>query len=227
MSIKEKLRQGLIVSCQALPGEPLYQEDTTLMHLMAKAAVEAGAVGIRANSVRDIKRIKETVDVPVIGIIKIDYDDSDIYITPTMKEVDELVEVHCDIIALDCTKRMRPGNIDLETFIKAIKEKYPTQLFMADVSTFEEGQVSHELGIDFIGTTLAGYTPYSKNVDGPNFELIKQLVEAGFDVIAEGKIYTPEQCKAIMDLNVFACVVGGAITRPKEITSRFIKALKK
>ena len=206
------MNKGLIVSCQALENEPLHS--SFIMGKMALAAKEVGAVGIRANSVEDITAIKGEVDLPIIGIIKKDYPGLVPYITPTMKEVDELVNAKVDVIALDATI-----NQDVE-FIKAVMEKYPNQKFMADISTVEEGLRAEKLGFDYIGTTLVGYTEQSKGIN--NFEVLDELIrQCTKPVIAEGNFDTPEKARKAMENGAYAVVVGGAITRPQLITKKF------
>lgn len=222
--ILDKIKGGLIVSCQALASEPLY--DSYIMSKMALAAKLGGAVGIRANTVVDIKAIKEKVDLPLIGIIKQEYDDSDVYITPTMKEVDALAETGCEIIAIDATNRLRPNGETLEAFFTKVREKYPNQLFMADTSCFDEGKKAEELGFNLIGTTMAGYTPYTKGTPLPDFNLMQRYVsELHTPVIAEGGIWVPEQLKKAIDIGVHSAVVGTAITRPRDITKHFAEVL--
>ena len=222
--ILDKIKGGLIVSCQALASEPLY--DSYIMSKMAWAAKLGGAVGIRANTVVDIKAIKEKVDLPLIGIIKQEYDDSDVYITPTMKEVDALVETGCEIIAIDATNRLRPNGETLEAFFTKVREKYPNRLFMADTSCFDEGKKAEKLGFDLIGTTMAGYTPYTKGTPLPDFNLMQRYVsELHTPVIAEGGIWVPEQLKKAIDIGVHSAVVGTAITRPRDITKHFVEVL--
>lgn len=214
------MNRGLIVSCQALENEPLHS--SFIMSRMAVAAKQGGAVGIRANSVEDIKAIKEVVDLPVIGIIKIDYPDMVPYITPTMKEVDALVDIGVDVIAVDATI-----NQDIE-FLKEIFIKYPNQKFMADISTVEEGIRAGELGFHYVGTTLVGYTEQSKGIN--NFDVLEELIKnCKAKIVAEGNFDTPEKARLALEKGAYTVVVGGAITRPQLITKKFndeiIKAL--
>ena len=211
---KEKLfaqiKGGLIVSCQALETEPLYTKEGGVMPLMAKAAAMSGAVGIRANTVRDITQIKQVVDLPVIGIIKKDYPGTPMYITVTMKEVDELVECGVDILAVQGTGALRPDD----------------QLVMADCDNFENAMACAEAGADFVGTTMRGYTPETKGIDDIDFDFVHKLAaECPAKVIAEGHIHYPEQAVKALEAGAFALVVGGAITRPAEITARFTGAI--
>lgn len=218
----DKIKGKLIVSCQALEGEPLY--GIHAMGKMALAAQMAGACAIRAQGVEDILDIKKEVDLPVIGIIKRNYSDSDIYITPTKKEVDELLNTGCEMIALDATDRVRPNNELLVDLINYIHDH--NVLVMADCSTFEEALNAQNLNVDVVSTTLAGYTPYSINVNGPDYALIEKMVkELSVPIIAEGKIHYPDQLKKVMELGVYSAVVGGAITRPLEIAKRFIEVI--
>lgn len=224
-TVLSKIKGGLIVSCQALEDEPLHSP--YIMQRMAVAAMRGGAVGIRANTVPDIRKIKEEVDLPIIGILKRMYDDSEVYITPTMREVDELMEVKPDIIALDSTDRVHPNGQSLREFFGVARKKYPDQLFMADCSTVEEGMTAVELGFDIVGTTMRGYTPYTRGSLLPDFDMIEEMVKrTGRPVIAEGGIWTPEQLKRILDCGVLAAVVGTAITRPMDITRRFTSVIQ-
>lgn len=224
--VLERLRGGLIVSCQALPEEPLHS--SYIMSRMAFAACKGGAAGIRANTVEDIMEIRAAVDLPVIGIIKKVYRETpDVYITPSMEQADALAACGVDIIALDATDRTHPGGLTGRAFLSAVREKYPDKLLMADCSTFEEGIEAARLGFDLIGTTLSGYTNYTRDVTLPHFGLVRALAGGcGKPVIAEGGIWTPEQLREVMDCGAFAAVVGTAITRPMDITRRFVKALK-
>lgn len=218
-----KVKNKLIVSCQALEEEPLHS--SFIMGRMALAAKEGGAVAIRAQGVSDIEEIKETTNLPIIGIIKRNYEDSDIYITPTVKEVEELLKTECEMIALDATQRKRPNDENIKSLLEAIHKK--GRLAMADISTLEEGINAEKLGFDCISTTLSGYTPYSKQSDSVDFDLLKELVKIiKIPVICEGKINTPEDLKKSFELGAYSAVVGGAITRPQQITKRFTDILK-
>lgn len=198
------------------------------MPLMARAAKQSGACAIRTNGVRDVVGIKEETNLPVIGIIKKRYEGCEQYITVTMDEVDQLVEAGADVIAFDCTLRNRVDGRSVDEFIKAIKEKYPEIVLMADISNFEEGINAWKAGVDMVGTTLSGYTPYTEKLDEPDFKLIEELAQnIDIPVIAEGRIHQPDQAVKALDLGAYAVVVGGAITRPAEITERFVKAICK
>lgn len=223
----EQIKGGLIVSCQALEHEPLYTKEGGVMPLMAKAAAQSGAVGIRANTVRDITQIKAVVDLPVIGIIKKDYPGTPMYITVTMAEVDALVECGVDILAVQGTSALRPDGSTAADFIRQIKAKYPQQLIMADIATLEEAMACAEAGADFVGTTMRGYTPETKGIDDIDFAFITELTQkCPAKVIAEGHIHSPEQAVQALQAGAFALVVGGAITRPAEITARFTGAIR-
>lgn len=220
------LAGGLIVSCQALPGEPLHTESGGVMPLMAIAAERAGAVGIRANSVRDITEIRAATTLPIIGIIKQDYEGFEPYITPTMREVDAVLDAGVDVVAVDATDREHPGGITSGEFLDQIRQRHPEALVMADTSTLDEALEAGRHGVDLVSTTLSGYTTQSSGAPRPDLPLVKALAEqSSVPVIAEGNITTPELAKAAIEAGAHAVVVGGAITRPMTIAERFVSAL--
>ena len=218
----EDIKNHLIVSCQALEYEPLHS--SFIMSKMALAAYQGGAKGIRANTIEDIQAIKKEVDLPIIGIIKQKYEGSVVFITPTIKEVDALVKEGVDIIAMDATIRERPHHIYLDDFFKEVRKKYPNQKFMADCSTIEEAIHADELGVDYIGPTMVGYTKESKGlkIEENDFEIIRTIIQkVKHPVIAEGNIDTPQKAKRVLELGCYSVVVGSIITRPQLITKRF------
>lgn len=226
-TVLDNLKGQLIVSCQALDNEPLHSP--FIMSRMAVAAEEGGAEGIRANSVADIAAIKQLVSLPVIGIIKRDYPDSEVFITATMKEVDELMSVGPELIALDATARPRPGGQRLDALVAEIRAKYPSVLLMADISTAEEALTAQSLGFDCVGTTLYGYTAETEGHALPENDcgfLRDVLAAVNIPVVAEGNVETPTLAARCLELGAHTVVVGGAITRPQQITARFAAAIK-
>ena len=223
----EVIKGNLIVSCQALVGEPLYLGDKTIMPLMARAAKLAGACAIRTNGVLDVIEIKKETELPIIGLIKKSYEGCEQYITVTMDEIDALVEAKADIVALDCTLRKRLDQKSVAEFIQEIKVKYPKIVLMADISNVEEGINAWKAGVDMVGTTLSGYTDYTEKLDHPDYNLVEELAnKIDIPVIAEGRIHEPKQAVEMFHKGAFSVVVGGAITRPLEITQRFVDAIK-
>lgn len=223
--VLEQLRGGLIVSCQALETEPLHS--SYIMSRMAYAADLGGAVGIRANTPEDIKEIQKTVKLPIIGLYKQVFEGSNVFITPTVEAVDAIVACNVAIVATDATNRIRPHGETLESFFATVRKKYPNQLFMADCSCYEDAVHAQEIGFDLVGTTLRSYTEDTKGVQIPDYNLLSQLVKTlTIPVIAEGGIWSPEQLKEAMDCGIMAAVVGTAITRPMDITKRYVAAIK-
>lgn len=225
MNIINRLKGKVVVSVQAMPSEPLYLEKC--MVAMMKSVIKGGAGGLRVAGARDVKNAKHLFDVPIIGLTKPDIIPSNwqeiVYITPTLKEVIELVEAGADIIAFDGTMRERPNGAKLEELIKYVKIN--NRVSMADISTLEEGINAEKLGANILSTTLSGYTQFSKNRgNGPDFELLKQLVDnTNLPVVLEGRIWEPEEVDKAFELGAHCVVIGSAITRPQLITKRFVQ----
>ncbi len=221
----KNLKSVVVVSVQAMPSEPLYLEKC--MVAMMKSVVNGGAGALRVAGARDVKNAKNLFNIPVIGLTKPNQIPKNwkeiVYITPTRKEVIELIEAGADIIALDGTQRPRPNGEKLEDLIKYIHIN--KRVAMADISTVEEGIKAKEAGADILSTTLAGYTLESANSPSnePDFELLKQLVEqTNMPVVLEGRIWEPEQVDKAFELGAHCVVIGSAITRPQLITKRFV-----
>jgi N-acylglucosamine-6-phosphate 2-epimerase len=220
------LRGGLIVSCQALPDEPLHGAE--IMARLAIAAKQGGAVGIRANTPPDVRAIKNAVpDLPLIGLWKVVLPGfEEVYITPRVADAVAVAEAGAEIIALDATLRPHPEGsaADLIRTVQRVTGKY----VMADIATEADALAAVEAGADVLSTTLSGYTADSPKLDGPDLDLVRRLAARNLPipVIAEGRIHSPEQARAALDAGAFAVVVGGAITRPQQITQRFAQALR-
>jgi N-acylglucosamine-6-phosphate 2-epimerase len=221
----ESLRGGLIVSCQALEGEPMF--GSSVMAQFAQAAKIGGAVGLRANTPIDCAAIKGAVpELPLIGLWKVDVMGfPDVYITPRVQDALAISDAGAEIIALDATLRPHPEGTTAE-FIRAVKER-TGKLVMADIDSEASALAAIEAGADVVSTTLSGYTADSPKLDGPDLALVQRLASLNLPVpvIAEGRIHTPEQARAALDAGAWAVVVGGAITRPQQITERFLRAL--
>ena len=210
----ELMKGTIIVSCQATPGEPLYDPERSVMPLMARAAKLAGAKMIRTSSVRDIVGIKEETGLPVIGLIKREYPGYTGRITMTMREVDECMEALADIVSIDCTDTQRGDGLTAPEFLQAVKEKYPNIIIMADCATLEEAKAAFEAGADLVGSTMNGYTAATAHCKGdPNYELVEEMVKAlPCPVIAEGRVHTPEQAKKMAAVSD-GVIVGSAIIK--------------
>lgn len=225
-AVLEKIKNNVIVSCQGYDERTFHTPNDMLA--MANAAYWGGCSGFRLNSPEHIKLIKSKFPtIPVIGISKKIINDSEVYITPDVESVLELKQAGADIIALDGTLRKNYlGDYGWET-IKKVKGIDPGIVIMADCSTYEEAKACAEAGADVVSTTLSGYTPYSRNLEGPDFEMIKKCHEnLNAFVICEGKIWTRDDAKKCFECGADAIVIGTAITNPKAITERFVKYIE-
>jgi putative N-acetylmannosamine-6-phosphate epimerase len=218
------LPSGLIVSCQAYEGEPLF--GAPIMAAMARAAEEGGAVAIRANSPPDIAAIRAATRLPIIGLYKIHSDESEVYITPDRASAEAVARAGCDVIAIDATPRPRQNGATLADLIPFIRDVLG-KLVMADCSCLDDALLAESLGADFIGTTMAGYTAHGRlPTDGPDLDFVAELAQrVRKPVIAEGRFTLPEQVAQALALGAHAVCVGGAITRPQDITRRFVRSL--
>ena len=218
-----QVHHGLIVSCQALPGEPLFGAE--IMARLALAAAQGGARAIRANTPADIRAIRQAVDLPIIGLYKADIPGYPVYITPTLDHARAVAAARADIIAIDATARPRPEPGSLADYIAAIQRETGCPV-LADIATFAEGLAAEAAGADLVSTTMSGYTGDSPRQDGPDLDLVRRLAaKLTAPLLAEGRYHLPEQLNQALAYGALAVVVGGAITRPQEITARLVRNL--
>jgi N-acylglucosamine-6-phosphate 2-epimerase len=215
----ESLRGGLIVSCQAPLGSPL--DDPYIISALALAAQQNGAAGVRINTPAHIAATKLRVGVPVIGIEKIVTDESDVYITPTFAVAERIAMSGAEIVAIDATRRPRPGGETIEDLIPRI-QSYLHRLVMADIATFDEALHAADCGADIVATTLCGYTAESRGAAAPAFDLIEQMSKRlQVPMICEGGIASPDDVRRAFDRGAFAVVVGAAITGVGQLVRKF------
>lgn len=224
--ILKSLKNCMIVSCQSEGDDP-FNEDPEYMALFARAAEMGGAKDIRAQGLEKLKAIKRVTKLPVIGLLKSKFSDGTICITGSFKEVEDLIAVGTDIVAIDGTFRKREGLTGPE-FIAEVKNKYGC-IVIADIATFYEAKACEENGVDCISTTLNGYTPDTMQFhDGPNYDLLKECItELNIPVFAEGRYNKPEEAQKAMEIGAYSVISGTALTRPRIITSWFVEAVNK
>jgi N-acylglucosamine-6-phosphate 2-epimerase len=224
MQLPQKIKGGLIVSCQAPENTPLGKP--VVLAALAEAAVRGGAAGIRANLPQNIRAIRELVQVPIIGIYKHTLPNYPVYITPTSEHARAVVEAGADIVAIDATDRDRPE--PLHELIRRIHEELGVPV-MADISTLEEGIAAEEMGADLVATTMSGYTPYTQHrrTMGADIALVAQLAQkVTVPVICEGRISSPEKARLALEAGAWAVVVGTAITAIDQVTARFVERMR-
>ncbi|GAA5502919.1 putative N-acetylmannosamine-6-phosphate 2-epimerase [Deinococcus xinjiangensis] len=218
--VLEQLRGGLVVSCQANPDSPL--RDPLTISRLALAAEMGGAAGLRIQGFEDVAAVRAVTNLPIIGLTKTDRADTEVYITPTAAEAVKLADLGAEIVALDATLRPRP-----EPLAKMFEAVHAAgALVMADISTLDEAMNAIEQGADIVGTTLSGYTPFSRQLSGPDWELLNELREAGLPFVAEGRLNTPADAAKAMRYGAAFVVVGSAITRPDVVTGWFAQAMR-
>ena len=220
-----ELRRGLVVSCQAEGDSPF--NDPVFIAAFAKAAERGGAVGVRVCGLDNIRATREAVRLPIIGLTKGHYADGSVLITPTLDDARAVLEAGADLVAIDATARLRPGGVAGDALVREVRARLSGAV-VADISTHDEGVLAARAGATFVATTLAGYTPATSGeaAEEPALGLVASLARAlPRVVIAEGRVWTPDQARAALALGAHAVVVGTAITRPVDIVRRWVRVI--
>ncbi|HEV3153886.1 MAG TPA: N-acetylmannosamine-6-phosphate 2-epimerase [Candidatus Baltobacteraceae bacterium] len=221
MSVLKKIRKGLIVSVQARSGSPL--DDPAVLSSLALSAQENGAAGVRMQGVQNIRAARVRLSVPIVGIVKREYAEFEPYITPTLREVREVLECGAEIVAFDATARPRPEGLTVAELIAEIHRG--GALAMADCALPSDAVAAVAAGADIAATTLCGYTKETRGVPLPALELVSALRQLQTFVICEGGIHSPESASAAMRAGADAVVVGTAITDTGWIVRQYVSSL--
>ncbi len=217
-----RLRSRLIVSCQAPPGSPL--RPAAMIAALAQCAERGGAGAVRIDGPENVAAVRRAVTVPIIGLYKI-AGPSPVYITPTFEAARDVARAGADVVAVQATRERDASGPPLADLVARLHAECKIAV-MADVSTLDEGLDAAAAGADLVATTMAGYTPHSRHLPGPDLELVRDLAgQCPVPVVAEGRITTPEEAAAALRAGAWAVVVGRAITMPEAITARFVEAL--
>lgn len=220
--------KGLIVSSQALEGNPL--RNSEYLAVMAEAAVVGGAKAIRANGVEDIREMRKRFSVPIIGIDKRKDSSGRVVITPDFEGAKRVVEAGATIIAMDVTDYPSDITEDRATLIDRIHSELGV-LVMADISTAREAKKAADMGVDAVSTTLAGYVPgalhTAEELYEPNLALVKEIADMRLPcaLVVEGRIWERADLRRAFELGADAVVIGKAITNPMAITKYFVSAV--
>ncbi len=223
MNVLDRLRGGLIVSVQAWPGSAI--DDPYVLAAMAAAAQANGAVGVRIQGVPNMLSVRSKVTIPMIGIIKREYEGYEPYITPTLEEVAEIVQSGAEIVAFDATARARPGGTTVELLVEAIHAA--GRIAMADCATAEDALCAQAAGAEIVATTLCGYTAETKGRTLPALDLVKSLSELEAFTVCEGGVSSPSQLREALEAGADAVVVGTAITNVDALVRGFAAGANK
>jgi N-acylglucosamine-6-phosphate 2-epimerase len=223
MMFPSSLRGKLIVSCQAVSGDPLDHVDT--LRRIAASVLRGGAGGLRANGVESITAFRQETALPIIGILK-RYIEGEVAITPDFAAAAAVSAAGADVIALDCTARRLRAEEPWPELIARIHGELHKPV-LADVASLEDAVAAEAAGADAVATTLYGFTPETSQFRAVSWELVEAMAaRLKVPVIVEGHITQPEEVRRALDLGAYAVVVGSAITRPESITARFVKVIQ-
>jgi N-acylglucosamine-6-phosphate 2-epimerase len=219
MTVTEKIRGKLVVSCQASEESPFH--DPSAISLMVRAAIIGGASAIRVEGNPHVGAVAG-LGAPLIGLVKRREPGSEVYITPRAGDVRDLVRAGAAVVAMDATRRDRPGAESLADLVKTAHEL--GALVMGDVDSLDSAIFAQEMGVDWVGTTLSGYTTTSV-LEDPDLALVATLAQhCSVPVIAEGRYSRPDQVEAAFLNGAWSVVVGTAISDPVKTTRRFAAA---